>query len=126
MSTTTLAEALEALTGRLEALTGDGTIYAGRDRLALAFVGLDLDVGELIDTGTHVIDPYAASIISASTEAWERLDTDEEMTAADVFSVGAGYGQHVGRNILGAFCVGVLLGELHRQRTIEREATSDG
>jgi hypothetical protein len=125
MSPTPLEKAVEAATARLGAVLGgaEEQVSVDRERLALAFVGFDVDADELMDLGRHVSDPYSASIIEGASGAWYALQ--QGATPEQAVSAGADFGQHVARNVVGAFVVGMLLGEMHRTQTIEREATSD-
>jgi hypothetical protein len=56
----------------------------------------------------------------ATEAAINRLDAE-----ADHFQVGYVVGQRLSAALSGAFAMGVLVGELHREQTIKREATSD-
>jgi hypothetical protein len=125
MSASALHEAVSVLVARLEAMgiSDEEMIDTPPSMMALAFVGLDVDAAELIDIANDAIDPYAESVIVAATTAWHRLMEGE--SSEEVLAAGAEYGRRVCGNMLGVFCVGVLLGELHRSRTLERQATSD-
>jgi hypothetical protein len=123
--TATLHAALEAADQRLSALLGGETAQVGPQEIALMFVGLDMDAPELLSIGRDAVADYSANIIRAAIAAWEALD-EGDGDPMEVFAAGARFGSLVDAQTLGAFVIGVLLGELHRQKAIEREATSNG
>jgi hypothetical protein len=103
--TATLHAALEAADQRLSALLGGETAQVGTQEIALMFVGLDMDVPELLSIGRDAVADYSANIIRAAIAAWEALDGGDD-DPMEVFAAGARFGSLVDAQTLGAFVIG--------------------
>ena len=113
------SEAVDAACDRIEAVLGGAAGVAAFERMRLAFVGLDIDHDEYREVSDRVSLRYGEPVIQALGEA---LAAD-----SDHFAVGYHVGRRLSQALAGAFAMGVLAGELHRERTIrdERKAASD-
>jgi hypothetical protein len=112
------SDATEAAMDRLEALmTGEHRAVVDFRRMQLAFVGLDIDRHQFSDVASSVSLEYGTPVIEALAEALH--------AEASHFQVGYVVGQRLSAALSGAFAMGVLVGELHREQTIKKEATSE-
>jgi hypothetical protein len=112
-------DACDAAADRLEALIGNGDEDATFDMedMRLLFVGLDVDRDSYRDIAHTIEAEYGTPVIETLAEA---LEADH-----DRFALGYIVGRRLSEALRGAFTLGVLIGELHRESTIKREATSD-
>ena len=110
--------ATEAACARLDALM-DGEQAATMDfeQMALAYVGLDVDPQAFRHTAGDVSLHFGEPVIDALSDALR--------AQAGHFDIGYIVGQRLSAALSGAFALGVLVGELHRESTIKREAASD-
>jgi hypothetical protein len=112
------SDATEAACARLEAIMG-GQHDAIVDfrTMQLAFVGLDIDREQFTEIADSVSEEYGTPVITALAQALE--------SETGRFELGYIVGQRLSSALAGAFSLGVLCGELHREATIKREATSE-
>jgi hypothetical protein len=112
------SQATEAAINRLDALMdGEAQAIVDFGTMQLAFVGLDIDRETFSDIAGTVSLEYGSPVIDTLAECLR--------AEADHFQVGYVVGQRLSAALSGAFAMGVLVGELHREQTIKREAASD-
>lgn len=107
------SEAVDAACDRIEAVLAGEAGVASLEQIRLAFVGLDIDHREYRDVSDRVALYYGEPVIQALAEA---LTAESEH-----FQVGYVVGHRLSQALAGAFAMGVLAGELHRERTIRDE-----